>query len=231
MFEFSKRKMHVWILNLHKSFRAHKHNYSLWSEISHLKFHVHYVCCHNLNKIVCDFVVCDCLYASVLMKSAGCVFFWDCFFFFFFSVTSAVSRSLAVCQPSKACYVIKDFLCVVPSVGVCVCLSCIGSLQGLSWSPVCTEGSIVAAFLHLQRLTPWFLLLFYSKWKWQGMYGDARRDIRASKASVTSFHPPSRSFSSEPEPGPAHRHPMGRGLREGALDCISASCFGRIDHD
>ena len=54
---------------------------------------------------------------------------------FSFSVTSAVNRSLAVCQPSKACYVIKDFLCVVPRVGVCVCVRlspCIGSLQGLS---------------------------------------------------------------------------------------------------
>ena len=52
-----------------------------------------------------------------------------------FSVTAAVAHSLAVCQPSKACYVIKRFLCVVPSVG--------GLLRGSADPPGFMRGFIL----------------------------------------------------------------------------------------
>lgn len=157
------------------------------------------VCCYNLNKLCVTSLCVLCLYVCAAELPV---------LMFFFSVRAPVTRSLAVCQPSKTCYVIKDF-CALYQVLAYASILVLGVYYMISWWPVRMEGLVLTGFLrpdsfHCQTIVRCNLSLFFFESKLQQMYGDARHNIRVWKASVTSFHPPSRLFClTRSRPGPS----------------------------
>ena len=110
-----------------------------------------------------------------------------------------VTRSLAVCQPSKACYVIKD-VCALNQVLVhasCVCV-CVYRLFALK-DPSFYRPTHVNCHSSVHVMSRFICLLFM----W------ARHYVRA-----WSFNDLMSSLTTEP--GPAHQYCVGRVLREGA---------------
>lgn len=123
--------MHDGVFSVFGSRRSFMHNtyYALVKNIQSSSI-FWLICCHNLNKFVCDFVVCGlsvCVCADEMLVPM-----------MVFSVTA--TRSLAVCQPSKACYVIKDFCALYP-VSVCAWLHV---LEGLYMAQLITSGCMEA---------------------------------------------------------------------------------------
>lgn len=174
------------------------------------------VCCFNFKKL-CVILLCVicmrpcCFNACIMMV---------------FSVTAAATRSLAVCQPSKACYVIKDFCALYQVLVIALCwgglnmaqlIACLHGGTHSDWS------SNPVRFV-LSEHCSYYLSLFFLMCV---MYGDVRRDIRAWAALLTSFHPSSRGFS----PSGGRPRPSATTPGKGAFVLLLAVTGERLDKE
>lgn len=127
-----------------KSMYAHTNNYTLVINIQ-LSSILWLLCCHNFNKLcvmLCLICVPPCCWNACnegLCCSSGC------------------RCSLAVCQPSKACYVIKDFCALYQVLVIALSLALevyrtqlIVCLHRRTWS-VWTNTSYFHSFVHVSR--------------------------------------------------------------------------------